>query len=159
MSDPVIDCLRDEFDRFIGLMELQIDRCPEPVWNRPGHDFPFSQHILHTLACSMMFTATEGEPYAGLPYSRQEIMFAAPLSRDISKEEMRDLAQKVRRSAHEFMAGLDQAKLAEKHQVSSTAMGRDRSNAQALIALVRHICYHLGCCDAALKNNGAEAVH
>ncbi len=159
MSDKIMNAFKDEFDRFLGLMELQIDRCPEDLWLKKCGDYPFSQQVLHTLACSLMFSARQGEAFEGLPYSRAEIMLTADPAREISKDELRGRIPRARSSAHDFLDSLTISDLMARHAVSSAAMGSERTNFQAVLGLIRHICYHLGCCDAALRYNGVKGVH
>ena len=48
--------------------------------------------------------------------------------------------------------------LAKKDEALSAGMGAEATNAMAVSMLAGHIFYHLGSCDAALRDNGLEGV-
>lgn len=49
--------------------------------------------------------------------------------------------------------------LTQRHDRLSAALGKERTMQHALIGLVRHASYHLGCCDAALREHGLAGVY
>lgn len=77
----------------------------------------------------------------------------------ISKREALAYAATVKALALEFMNGLDAGKLTQRHDRLSTALGKERAIQHALIGLVRHAGYHLGCCDAVLREHGLAGVY
>ena len=158
MFETVIKGYQSEFERFLGLLEKQIEICPEELWSRKIGEYPFSQHVLHSLACTFLYAARSGRPFEGLPYDPQVMMMAIP-SGEIKKEEMKALAAEARTAALSFMAAQGPETLGLRHEVVSQALGRERSVNDALLSMIRHICYHLGCCDTVLREHGLPGVH
>jgi hypothetical protein len=56
------------------------------------------------------------------------------------------------------MEKITQADLMRPHPVLTRFVGKDRTNVAALIAMVRHYNYHLGCCDSVLRSHGLPGV-
>jgi hypothetical protein len=62
--EQIIDGFKTEFDRFFGLLQDQLEACPEHLWNKPAGKFIFWQHHLHTLVCTLLFSSPD--PWSGL---------------------------------------------------------------------------------------------
>ena len=159
MHDPVISCFKDEFDRFFGLLEKQIDVCPDDLWTQKTGGYIFWQQLLHVIACVELYALPEGESSKQTAYERGVIMLSALPKRHMTKTEMRELAAAMKTLAHTFIDGQSTATLTSKHARISKALGKELTNQHALMGLVRHACYHLGCCDAALRQHGVPGVY
>jgi uncharacterized damage-inducible protein DinB len=79
--------------------------------------------------------------------------------KDIGKDEMRLRARQAQAAAQAFISRQNAAGLTQRNEAASRAMGRELTNQNSLIALIRHICYHLGCCDTLLREHGYEGVY
>lgn len=158
MSDPIIEGFRAEFDRFFDLLEKQIETCPDDLWTRKAGGFVVWQQFFHSLACILLFAGSE-DVFTSLGYSPQVMMLSGESDKVMSREEMRTLAQKAKQKAHAFFDGQSTATLTEKNEGLSKGLGRDMTNQTAAIALIRHNCYHLGGCDAVLRDNGLPGVY
>ena len=156
--DPVIKGFRDEFDRFWDLMEKQITVCPEEIWNQKESGWVFWQQIYHTAACVELFALPEGRPSA-LELEREVWMLAKEPERAVSKREMLDLFGSMRLLAYDYMRETNTGSLAEVDPVLSKRFGRELTRQFALLGLIRHCCYHLGCCDSILRNHGLKGVY
>lgn len=157
--DPMIQCFKDEYDRFAGLMEQQITMCPEAVWMRKAGGWPFWQQIFHTVMLSEFYALAEGLPSAQDRFSPEVVMLSQEPDGCMTKEEMLALSGRMKALVHEFMGGLTVEDLTREHPRLSKVFGRSVSNQFALIGAIRHYCYHLGCCDAILRDNGLKGVY
>lgn len=158
MSDPVIQCFRDEFDRFFDLLEKQIENCPDDLWISKAGGYLVWQQFFHSLACTLLFAGSE-DVFTSLGYSPQVIMLTHEANKAMTREQMQALAPKARQKAHAFFDGQSVATLTEKNEGLSKGLGREMTNQNAAIALIRHNCYHLGACDAVLRDNGLPGVY
>ena len=158
MNDPVIACFKSEFDRFFDMLGKQISICPDDLWNKKVGGYVFWQHLLHVIAIVELYALPEGQPSAQTLYERDVVMLSSTAQRVMSKEEMQSLAASMKKLAHTFIDAQSVSTLTDKNVRMSNAMGKELTNQHALIGLIRHACYHLGCCDAALRDNGIAGV-
>lgn len=86
-------------------------------------------------------------------------MLAKEADFQVSKMERLDLAKTAQTAAHEFIGKQTVKSLIEKRPSMSTALGRELTNQSALIALIRHLCYRLGACDAALRDRSQAGAY
>ena len=77
----------------------------------------------------------------------------------MSKEAMRSFAREMKDAAGTFIAGQSRYTLADPHPALSRHMGAARTNQHALMAMIRHMCYHIGCCDAFLRDRTGRGVY
>lgn len=159
MSDPVIDCFREDFERFFSLLKQQVEVCPDDLWATKAGGSIFWQQLLHAFACIELYALPEGEPSRQTLYPRDVVMLSATPDRTMTKAEMYSLAADVKLLADAFIAGQTAATLTARHSGLSKALGRELTNQHALLGLVRHACYHLGSCDAVLRDHGIAGVY
>ena len=158
-TDPTIACFREEFDRFHGLLEQHIDRCPEDLWEARAGGYPYWQQLLHAFACVELYALPEGEPSRQTRYPRAVVMLSDVPESAMTRDEMRALAADMKTLAHAFMDGQSAATLTARHEPLCRFFGREITQQFALLGLVRHACYHLGCCDAILRERGLPGVY
>ena len=156
---PLVQGFKTEFDRFFGYQKKQIADCPEEIWKKKSGGFYFWQQHLHCLYCMALFAAGENEPEPQIPFSRGVAMLTEEPQGSMSKAEMLAFADKMEAVAYAFMNSLSDADLAGRNERMSKTFKRDCINQSVLIALVRHCCYHLGCCDSVLREHGLPGVY
>ena len=159
MSDPVIACFQAEFERFFAMVEKQIEVCPDELWEKKAGGWPFWQQIFHNLACIEIYALPEGSASQQTMYSKQVAMLSEQPAKPMSKAAMKDFAATMRKVADQFFATMSAETLTAKHAAMSKLLNRDMANQNALIAMVRHTCYHLGCCDSVLRDHGIPGVY
>lgn len=157
--DPIVQGFKDEFKRFIGLQKKQIADCPEDVWQKKAGGYYFWQQQLHSLGCISLFVLPEGEPEPVLPFPRAVVMLSEEPQGLMTKGDMLALADRMAALANTVMSAMPDADLPKKNERMSKSLGRDCTNQSALMALVRHCCYHLGCCDSVLRDHGLPGVY
>lgn len=160
MLDPVIECFKQEYDRFQGFLEQQIEVCPsEEVWLEKLSNIAYWQHLMHCLACTEFYARPFGAPLKQTLYPREVVRFQAEPSRAMTRDEMRALAADMKNIAHAYFETLTAASLPQKNETMSQHMGKDMTHQQAMMALIRHPAYHIGCLDSVLRAHGVPGVY
>lgn len=157
--DPVIAVFKEDFDRFFALMEKQVDLCPANLWHSKADTWFFWQHVFHTLVCDQIYAEPAGAGEWTQQQSRAVAMLMEEPSEAMSKQAITALAADIKPRVEAYFASLTVADLTARHEGLSKLLGKDRTHQHALIALSRHCCYHMGCLDAALRNNGVAGVY
>ena len=157
--NPIVQAFRNDFERFFGLQKQQIAACPDEVWLQKTTGFPFWLEQLHSIYFVGVYTLPQDAPEPACRFSRKVLMFSEEPEGSMSKDELLELAGDMERAAHAFMDSLLDADLPKQHPRMSRVLGRECTNQQALVGLIRHCCYHLGCCDAALRAHGLPGVY
>lgn len=158
--DPVIECFREDFERFSGMLESQIDACPDALWESRAGGYPYWQQLLHVFACMELFALPQGDgvlALSGEPLG--VVMLTAAPERTISKAEMRVFAVKMREVADSFITRQNRDTLTDPHPVMTKRFGKPQTVQHALLALIRHACYHIGCLDAFLRDHTGKGVY
>lgn len=158
-NNTIIKCFKDEFDRFYELLEKQIEICPPELWTKKAGGYIFWQQIYHTISCVELFSFPEHDPNRPSKFCPEVAMFIKEPENAISKRELQELATEMKILAHSFMNTLNLNSLTLPHQNMSVVLGKELSIQNALIASIRHTCYHLGCCDAILREHGLKGVY
>ena len=161
MRDPVIACFWEEFERFFDYTVKQVEVCPEELWSQKIAGDPLWQQFLHTFACIELFYALPDT--AAVPIlagrSLEEVLLKRESGSPMSKAAMLDYATHMKELAKAYMDELNSARLTEPHPRMSAAMNKPRTHQHALMGMVRHACYHLGCCDTILRERGLDGVY
>ena len=161
MSQVVIAGPRASFEHAYGLMIRFIEVCPEEIWAEKFGGWPVWQQIYHALGLQFS-TLQEGEtPEPGLyppeVGSFEEIPDKAPAKKDVLA-----YAARMKAKADAYINALRDADLPAVNQGLTNRMqaygGWKFSHAQTLTMLSGHMLYHLGPCDAALRQHGLKGV-
>ncbi len=159
MRDPVIESFRAEFNRFHDLLLKQVEIFPDGLWNKKAGGYVVWQQFFHTFACVEFFALPEGASSKQTLYPADVVMFKQTPEKGPSKDEVRQLAASMKDMVNAFLDGQSTATLADKHEVLSRYRNQHATNQNAIVSLIRHACYHLGCCDAILREHGLPGVH
>ena len=158
--DPVIECFSEDFERAFGLLESQIDMCPEHLWESKAGGYPYWQHLLHAFACMEFYALPEGSGALTLTSEPFDVVLltAAP-ERAMSKDEVRALAAKVGQAARAFIARQSIDTLNAAHPLMTQRRNKPQTMQHALMALGRHALYHVGCLDTFLREHTGKGVY
>ncbi len=154
MSNGLLRIVETQLDLSLRMVEGEIEACPDALWNEKAGGFVFWQQILHALTGTLYWTREEGTLFEE-PFKDREVFpeLEAPPKGSVAKEELRDLAGRVRSQVGRLLAGRDDSWLA----APCGAYG-GITNADALLGQVRHLMYHAGHCDSALRERGEAAT-
>ncbi|SBW04477.1 conserved hypothetical protein [uncultured delta proteobacterium] len=158
--DPVIDVFKQEFDRFHGILLQQVDACPsEEAWLEKTGKFAYWWHFMHVLSVVEYYALPLGAPSRQKYFSRDVVMFKAEPDRALTRDEVRSLAAAMQELAHAYFATQTEKTLMAKNEGASAALGKEFTNLNALIGLVRHYNYHIGCIDSILRAKGKPGIY
>lgn len=158
MSQAIVQSQRGSFDFSFSLLMQFIDVCPDEIWNKKFGGWPVWQQIYHTLGAFQFFLSSPGtEAIAGL-VAQDVGTLAVQGDSPVSKEAMKDFAAQVKAAADAFLSTLTDADLTAKAEAVSARMQRETPYATVMVMMSAHILYHLGSCDAALREHGLKGV-
>ena len=156
--DPVIQTFKNDFDRFYDMLIMQIDVCPDNLWTAKEGGYFYWQQVLHAIGVTEMYTVKDGDKFSP-KYGMPVIMLSEEPADYLSKDELRELALDVREKVYDYLNSLKPEQLLTLHPFFTKALKKDTNYLAMLIALVRHLCYHIGCLDSVLRNNGLKGVY
>lgn len=158
--DPVIETFKQEFDRFHDVLLRQIDACPsDEAWLEKTGKFAYWWHFMHVLAVVEFYALPLGAPRRQTFFSPEVVMFKAEPERAMTRDEVRSLAAAMREVAYAYFATQTEKTLMAKNEGASAALKKDFTNLSALIGLIRHYNYHVGCIDSLLRARGIPGIY
>lgn len=158
MSQAIVQNQRGSFDFAFSLLMQFIDVCPEDTWAKKFGGWPIWQQVYHALNAVDFFISEPGaEPVKGL-VSKEIGSLSVVADAPVSKADIKAFAAKVKAAADGYMNALTDADMTKKAEGASARMGRETLHATVMALMIGHILYHLGTCDAALREQGLKGV-
>lgn len=143
--------LEAQFDVSFRMLLSLIEVCPDALWHERVGGFRFWQQVLHALCGAAYWlrldSATFSEPF---PERRLFPELDCESEGSVSKQEMRDYAATVAARAGRFFASLDSAAGPE----TPSHANAELSTFDVATGQIRHLMYHVGHCDALLRERG-----
>ena len=158
MSRETVKALQAPFETSHGLLRRFIEVCPAEIWEKKFGGWPVWQQVYHALGAIDFFTIganlpeTPGLAAPGVGHLSEQG------SSPIPQAAMQEYAAKMEDKARAFFDKLSDADLPQVNRPISEAMGREATYAGTLGLIAGHALYHLGSCDAALRESGLEGV-
>jgi len=153
MND-IVQRLKPHFFLSFDMLETMIDACPDRLWNQKHGGFLFWQQVLHAFHGNQYWTRPLGkefiEPFA--PRLVYPELDHDPVDR-VSQGEMRAWAAQIREQNQAFFADKTDAWLTE-----ASAVQPSLTNLDVVVMQIRHLQYHVGHCNAILRENRVQAV-
>ncbi|SHN50200.1 DinB family protein [Desulfovibrio litoralis] len=159
MSNIFVTDVKKHIDRFCGFLEQQIGLCPDELWTKTAGGYPFWQQAFHTFALMEFLAIPEGQESKQVFYPREVVMLATFPEKAMSKAELLSFAQSAKECVSAFIASMTDEKLQAIHPKMSQIKGSNVTNQDALLMLVTHNSYHVGCLDSVLRDNGVKGVY
>ena len=159
MSAPVINCFKEEYARFHNLLVKQIEVCPDELWTEKVGGYVYWQQLFHVFASTEIFALPDGQASMQTLCPPEIAMLSKQPEMHLSKEQLKDFAAKMKILADSFFDSMSVDKLTLEHATMSKRMKAPKTNQNALMGLIRHANYHLGCCDAILRQHGIAGVY
>jgi hypothetical protein len=162
MSRSSIDGLQVAFEHAYGLMAQCIEVCPEDVWAKKFGGWPVWQQVYHAL-CYQFLTLQDGETPEQELYPPEVGYFQSTPDAAPAKKDLLEYAARMKAKADAYIHALRDADLPGINQgltarVKAFGMSHEFSHSQTLAMLSGHSLYHLGACDAALRERGLKGV-
>lgn len=144
-------------ERAFGLYEKFLAICPDDLWNLKAGGWPLSNQFYHGLNVSAkMLNALDGTNVTDPCPGGGELLRAdakLPTKADAAK-----YLQNIKQALVISQDRMTDAFLLENNTIISKMIGADIGNGGVLELMATHMLYHLGSCDAALRNAGREGA-
>jgi hypothetical protein len=160
MSTAVVESLRNSFLRTWGLLGTFIKVCPDGVWAVKFGGWPVWQSVYHCLMSVHFFVGQQGEasPEALYPPGVASLEEVHDGSGAPARQELQALHASLEGVVLAYLDGLTDADLARTNDGLSASTKMTWTHASACVMLTGHALYHLGTCDAALREQGLKGV-
>lgn len=158
MSRVIVDNQRGSFDFVFSLTLQFIDVCPGAIWGKKFGGWPVWQQVYHALNGVGFFIAAPGAELADALTTPEVASLNAQGDKPVTKAAMKKFAAQVKAAADGYMSALTDADMLTKAEGASLRMKRDTLHATVMALMIGHLLYHLGSCDAALRENGMKGV-
>lgn len=160
MSHAIISALKAPINQSFGMLSQYIDVCPENIWMETSGGWPVWQQVYHAITAVAFFTnGPDTAPPATLIEEKYcGLQSCAPPAIAITREDMKDVLAKALQDIDALVAGMDDADLTSRNEGIYQRIGMEVTMAGTLTMLASHTLYHLGSCDAALRNHGISGV-
>lgn len=158
MSKAIVQSLEGGVLYSFSLVNEFIKICPDTIWEQPYGRWPVWQQLYHAFAAVDFFLRPKDAPEETGPVPAPIGNLVEVATKAPSKQLIKEYIEKTQAKASAYMSGLDDAALAAKNEGLSARMGRDVTHAGTFAFLASHTMYHLGSCDAALRQNGLPGV-
>lgn len=158
MSKVITQSLSDNIMHAFTLVNEFLKVCPEAVWGKTFGGWPVWQQLFHAFAFVDVFLrAADAEPELPLFEPGVAELKDSPLEPP-AKLLIKEYIEKAQERVRLYAANLDDASLAGKNEGLGLRFGRDMTHAATLALIASHTMYHLGGCDAALREEGLPGV-
>ena len=158
MSRAIVENQRGSFDFAFSLMQQFMEVCPDEIWNKKFGGWPVWQQVYHALNAVDFFISEPGaEPIKAL-VSPEVGSLREQGAPPITKDAMKEFAALVKSAADGYMNALTDADMLRQADGATKRMGRETLHATVMALMIGHILYHLGSCDAALREHGMKGV-
>jgi hypothetical protein len=158
MVRNVTEALKAHFDMGWNLLTQIVDVCPEAVWTKKGGGYVFWQQLYHCFSAVNYFLLPKDGTAEPGPWGADVSGFKAEPTVTPGKEDLKAYAAKMKAVVDTWVAALDDAALSQNHEGFSARRGAPMSNATTLAIMSGHSMYHVGSCDAILRDNGEKGV-
>ena len=157
MSRDIVMAVQVPFQNAFALLERYIDVCPDDIWNEKNGGWPVWQQLYHALTAIDFFVGQVGTP-SDWPFDQATGSLTVVSEQHLSREAAKKLAGEAKARADAYVAGLADADLAAREPRLSAVFGSDVTHGAIVGMLVSHTLYHVGSCDAALRDHGLKGV-
>ena len=159
MSRAIVAELENPYQRAWSLMCQFMDVCPDEIWAETNGGWPVWQQVAHTVAVLNFFILeNDDDTFVPAPAELGVLMLKEQGQQVVSKEAMKAYGATVKAAVDARVARLTDADLTGIQQRVSKKIGRDLSYGAVVVMLASHTTYHLGSCDAALRDHGLPGV-
>ena len=159
MSREIVAALEEPYQRSWALLAQYMDICPENIWAETNGGWPVWQQVAHTVAVLNFFILeNDDDIIVPAPTEFGVLMLREQGQQMVSKEAMKAYGAAVKAAVDARVARLTDADLTHIQERVSKKIGRELTYGAIMVMLASHTTYHLGSCDAALRDHGLPGV-
>lgn len=156
MANDIVNGIQGPFQHGWHLLTTYMDACPDDLWAEKHGGWPIWQQVAHVVAVADFFVpGGEGVP---APCSMESAMLKQQGGDMVDKAGMKAWTARVKARVDAWIASLSDADLAVRNDVLSDRIKREMTLGGTLVLQATHLQYHLGSCDAALRDRGLPGV-
>ena len=160
MSRAIVAELESPYQRAWDLMCKFMDVCPDEIWAETNGGWPVWQQVAHTVAVLNFFILeNDDDIIVPAPTEFGVLMLREQGQQMVSKEAMKAYGAAVKAAVDARVARLTDADLTHIQERVSKKIGRELTYGAVMVMLASHTTYHLGSCDAALRDHGLPGVY
>ena len=157
MSRTIVMATQMPFQSAFALLERFIDICPEDIWQEKNGGWPVWQQVYHALTVMDFFVGDVGTP-SQWPFDEATGQLACVSEQNLSKADASRLAAEAKARVEVYLAARTDEELAQPEPRLTAIFGADMPHAAIIGMLASHTLYHVGSCDAALRDHGLPGV-
>ncbi|MDL2271509.1 DinB family protein [Desulfovibrio sp. OttesenSCG-928-I05] len=158
MSRSVVTSLQGAFARSLGMTRQFIEACPDNIWEKKFGGWPIWQQVYHSIAVLDLFALDKDEQPSQNMFSNDIFLLKECGDMPPTKKQLLELADTMEAVCNKLIDSLDDSMLANEQRGLSAKLGMPFNMAMALSMMNSHTMYHLGCCDAALREHGLKGI-
>lgn len=158
MSKVITQSLAGNVQHAFALVNQFIKVCPEEIWGKKFGGWPVWQQLYHPFASIDFFLRPAGAAEEPPLFQSGVAELKTTLPEAPAKVLIEEFFAKVQKRVDDYIAGLDDAALAQKNEGLSQRFNRDVTHAGTVALIASHTMYHLGSCDAALREHDLPGV-
>jgi hypothetical protein len=158
MSKEILDTMVGQYKRAFGMVSSFIDVSTDEIWTATSGGFPGWQQVYHAMECVFFFLAPVEHPERASLYSMDVLLLKDVDAPAPSKADMKKLCAEADAYADKFFASLSDADLVKPHEGLSARLSNPMNIAAAIGIMHGHFLYHLGFCDAILREHGKPTI-
>jgi hypothetical protein len=158
MANVIASAISQPFARAWDLLNSYIDVCPENIWAEKNGGWPVWQQIAHAVMVADWLVSAGNEELLPTPCDRDVASLKTQGTRPVAKTAMKDYAASVKKRVDAWFVCLADENLPELNAALTKIVKRDMPYAAVAVMLASHTNYHLGSCDAALRDHGLPGV-
>ena len=158
MSQNSVSGLKAAFDRSYGMLQQFIEVCPDDIWKKKFGGWPIWQQLYHGIGAVNFFILPPGAAFPEMPFPQNVGSLEVTPDTPADKAVLKACAVQLKTAADAYFASLTDEMLGEKNEGLSQRLNIPMTHATTAAMLTGHSLYHLGACDAALREQGLKGV-
>ena len=158
MSASIVQAAQAPFQHSFGLLSTFIDICPDTIWEEKNGGWPVWQQVAHALSAISFFASGADDAPIVPPCPVDVVQLKEQGTEPVSKAAMRAYAAQCKARAESYFARLQDAELVTENAPLSARIGFSLTHAATLGMMASHTLYHLGSCDAAMRDHGLSGA-
>lgn len=157
MSREIVMAAQMPFQSAFALLTRFIEVCPEEIWREKNGGWPVWQQAYHALTALDFFVGEAGVP-SEWPFDEETGQLGRVSDENLAREAATRLAGESKARVEAYLAALSDADLSRPEPRLTAIFGADMPHAAIIGMLASHTLYHVGSCDAALRDHGLSGV-
>lgn len=158
MFQDVVKAMKGPVEMSFTLLDKFIDACPDDLWVEKKGGWPVWQQVYHAIGAVYLFIEAPGQTAPPPLVSPGVGALSEVASEAVGKAEIKAALNGAKALADKFLAGLDDGDLSKLNEPLFAKAKLKMSLAGTVSMLGGHTLYHLGSCDAALRERGLPGV-